>query len=49
MVDDPRTFGEAEVRFREFLRGVGVSGELIWIGPEDLLLTGSPRYYVRLS
>jgi hypothetical protein len=49
MMGDPRTFDEALAQFREFLWGRGVSGELIWVGPEDLLLTGSRRYYVRLA
>lgn len=46
---DPRTFDEALARFREFLWGRGVSGELIWVEPEDHLLTGSRHYYVRLA
>lgn len=47
MVDDPETFEGAVARFREVLWERGVAGELIWVEPEDLLLTGSQRYFVR--
>lgn len=42
------TFDEAVTRFQRFLADNGYAREIVWVEPEDVLLTGTRKIYVRL-
>jgi hypothetical protein len=47
--EEKPNFEEAVVKFQEFLRANHYSGEISWVQPDDVLLTGKKLVYVRVS
>ncbi|HLJ90698.1 MAG TPA: hypothetical protein VKZ53_28085 [Candidatus Angelobacter sp.] len=41
------TFGEALARFEEFLANQGYPSSVIWVTPDDVLLSGSQEIFVK--
>ena len=42
-------FDEAVIQFQSFLGNEGYSRQIVWITPCDILLTGKPMVYLRVS
>jgi hypothetical protein len=42
-------FEDAVTKFQDFLRANGYPGEVVWVQPDDVLLTGKRLVYVRVS
>jgi hypothetical protein len=42
-------FEDAVAKFQEFLRTSLYSGEIVWVEPDDVLLTGKRLVYVRVA
>ncbi len=46
--EDDVDFDAAVARFQQFLRANNYSGEILWVMPEDVLMTGRRFIYVRV-